>query len=405
MRQPAAWLVTLAVAAVLVLLACVLVFPRLLHPPLSASELQGVASADRRIELQQAQAKLQNDTRTTLLQAIAGLLLVAGAIATWRQVQVSREGQITERFTRAIDQLGGDKDDQVRLGGVYSLERIGKESPADRRTVQAVLAAVVRADAPWRVGAPAGPAHPSPTVGDRLPWLHYRAPVVQAAMIVLGRRPRPRDELQLFLSRVDLRAAFLHHARLNNANLRHSNLARSQMPEVDLVRGDLEDIDLRQTNMRHARLTGANLKQAHLQNADLRGADLRGADLRDAQLEDADLTEAYPPRSGWVVDLVGSHGEDSGPARQPRRTHRALLHLRPPRRPRQTNLRDAWLTGANLKKAHLQKADLRGADLRGADLRGANLQGANLDGADYTGARVDATTVWLDGTTGHAAPP
>ena len=55
MRQPPGALVTLAITAVLVLLACVLVFPRLLHPPLSARELQGVTSADKRVELQQAQ--------------------------------------------------------------------------------------------------------------------------------------------------------------------------------------------------------------------------------------------------------------------------------------------------------------------------------------------------------------
>jgi hypothetical protein len=297
MRQLTGWLGTLAIGAVLALLvACVLVFPQLLHPPLKARELQEVASADRRIELQHARAKLQNDARGTLLQGVAGLLLVAGAIATWRQVQVSREGQITERFTRAIDQLGGDKDDDVRVGGIYSLERIAKNSPADRQTVQAVLAAVVRAHAPWPVGAPDGPEHPSPTVDDQLLWLHYRNPVVQAAMIVLGRRPKSPDELQLFLSRVDLRAAFLHDARLSKANIRHANLARSQMLRVDLVGSDLTNIDLRQTNLQDARLTGANLRQAHLQKADLRGADLRGADLRGAnlqgaQLEGADLTE------------------------------------------------------------------------------------------------------------------
>jgi hypothetical protein len=158
MRVPARWLVLLATAAGLVLLlACVLVFPRLLHPPLSATQLRGVPSADRRVEL-------QNDARATLLQGIAGLLLLAGAVATWRQVQVNREGQITERFTRAIDQLGSSTTD-VRLGGIFTLARIAKDSPADRPTVATVLAAFVRTHAPWMVGAPDGPEHPTATVG------------------------------------------------------------------------------------------------------------------------------------------------------------------------------------------------------------------------------------------------
>jgi uncharacterized protein YjbI with pentapeptide repeats len=381
MRQPTGWLMTLAIGVLVVLvLAGVLILPQLLHPPLSAQELQGVPGADRRIELQQAQAKLQDDTRATLLQGIAGLLLVAGAIATWRQVNVNRQGQITERFTRAIDQLGSTKDD-VQVGGVYSLERIANDSPDDRRTVQAVLAAVVRAHAPWPVGAPNGPQHPSPTVDEGLLWLHYRAPAVQAAMIVLGRRPRSADELQLFLGRVDLRAAFLHSARLSYANIRHANLARSQMPRVDLVGADLDDTDLRQTKLQDARLTGANLQQAylqeaHLQRADLRGANLRGADLRGANLQGADLSEVQIPRS-HVVDLVDV-GRDGS-------------------RLRQTDLQGARLDGANLQQANLRRADLRGASLRGADLRGANLQGAQLEGADLTQAHTDAATAWPDG--------
>jgi hypothetical protein len=290
MRQPAGWLVTLVIAAMLVLLACVLVFPRLLHPQLSAADLQGVA-ADKRVELQQAQARLQNDVRATLLQGVAGLLLVAGAIATWRQIQVSREGQITERFTRAIDQLGSAQP-EVRLGGIYALERIAKDSPADRRTVAAVLAALVRTHAPWMVGAPNGPEHPSATVDERLPWLEHRAVDVQAALWVLSRRPPSRDPLQLYLSRVDLRAAFLRDARLPNTALRHANLARALMPGIDLSRSDLEDTDLRNTDLRAAQLTHASLYKAHLQNADLGGANLQRADLRGANLQGANLQGA-----------------------------------------------------------------------------------------------------------------
>jgi hypothetical protein len=290
MQRPGGWLVTLAVAALFVVLAAVLVAPRLVYPQLPAAELRGVA-ADRRVELQQAQARLQNDLRATLLQGVAGLLLVAGAVATWRQVQVSREGQITERFTRAIDQLGSAQP-EVRLGGIYALERIAKDSPADRRTVAAVLAALVRTHAPWMVGAPNGPEHPSATVDERLPWLEHRAVDVQAALWVLSRRPPSRDPLQLYLSRVDLRAAFLRDARLPHTALRHANLARALMPGIDLSRSDLEDTDLRNTDLRAARLTKANLHKAHLQNADLAGADLQRADLRGANLQGAKLQGA-----------------------------------------------------------------------------------------------------------------
>ena len=77
----------------------------------------GVAP-DRRIELETNRLKLQNDARATLLQALAGGLLL-GAYFTW-QMRVTREGQITDRYTKAVDQLGSQHLD-VRLGGIYAL--------------------------------------------------------------------------------------------------------------------------------------------------------------------------------------------------------------------------------------------------------------------------------------------
>jgi hypothetical protein len=315
-RRPPSWLIALAIVVAVVLLGCMLTFPRLLYPPLSAAQLQGVTSADKRIELQQVQAKLQNDVRATLLQGAAGLLLVIGAVATWWQLQISREGQLTERFSRAVEQLGSHNED-VRTGAIRTLERIAKDSPKDRNAVQGVIGAYVRRHAPWLVGSRNGPPHPTPTVDRQLPWLEHRCGDVQTAMWVLGRRPPSRDEWQLYLSRVDLRGAFLE-GRLSNALLRHTNLARAHMPAVRLEHADLEDADLREANLQRVRLTGANLRNAHLQGADLRGAnlrgtDLRGANLRAAHLEGADLTSARAdPRTTWPDELDADQRRSAG---------------------------------------------------------------------------------------------
>jgi hypothetical protein len=335
MRRPVGWLGTLAITAVLALVVTsVLVFPRLLHPPLSPVQLAGVSSAEKRVELQQAQARLQNDARGTLLQGIAGLLLVAGAVATWRQVQVNREGQITERFARAVDQLGSAAPD-VRLGGIYTLERIAKDSPADRPTVAAVLAALVRAHAPWPGGV-----HPTPTIDWQLPWLQHRAADVQAAIAALGRHPPSREEVPLYLSRVDLRGAYLPDARLAHASIRHTNLARALMPRIDLNGSDLDDTDLRHANLQQARLVGAKLLGAHLQAANLRGANLRDADLTNAHLRNADLRTA------------------------------------------------------DLSRAILGDVDLRGAKLSDANLSGTYLGDADLADAELINISYDPKTTW-----------
>src|SRR6266545_354242 len=49
---------------------------------------------------------LRNDVRTTGVQLLGGAVLALGALLTARTIRLNREGQITERFTRAIDQLG-----------------------------------------------------------------------------------------------------------------------------------------------------------------------------------------------------------------------------------------------------------------------------------------------------------
>jgi hypothetical protein len=105
MNQRAIWLGTLVVCGLLaIVLGAIILIPRLLYAPLTETDLRGVADAKARIELQQAQSQLANDARSAVLQGIAGLLVVVGGAATWRQVRVSREGQITDRFTHAIDQ-------------------------------------------------------------------------------------------------------------------------------------------------------------------------------------------------------------------------------------------------------------------------------------------------------------
>jgi hypothetical protein len=110
---------------------CVEALPQHLYPSLTDADLAGLSPADQAAR-REGRDKLQNDARTTLLQALAALLVLTGAgigaSVTLRQVRIGREqlivtqeGQITERFTRAVDQLGQPGLDRldVRLGGIY----------------------------------------------------------------------------------------------------------------------------------------------------------------------------------------------------------------------------------------------------------------------------------------------
>jgi hypothetical protein len=92
-----------------------------------------------------------SDWRNSMAQVATGAALLAGlyftgrtlrlnALATRQQhdiqtrtLQLSERGQITDRFSRAVDQLGSDKLDG-RLGGIFALERIAVDQLAGRNS-------------------------------------------------------------------------------------------------------------------------------------------------------------------------------------------------------------------------------------------------------------------------------
>src|SRR6266540_2780374 len=122
------------------LLACVLIFPRLLYPPLTDREVEqaGVTGKDG-IRLQSERLKLENDTRTTLLQGLGGAAVLLGVYFTFRQLRIARKGQVANRFTRAVDQLGHESP-HVQLGGIYALQQISRDSAEERAAIHEILA-------------------------------------------------------------------------------------------------------------------------------------------------------------------------------------------------------------------------------------------------------------------------
>lgn len=355
--------------------------------------------------------KAQSDIRTTLLQGVGALLVLAGAsigaAVTLRQIRVNQgqlqatreqlqhsietireqlrvteQGQITDRFTKAVDQLGSEHLD-IRVGGIYALERIARDSPNDRATIEEVLTAFVRS----HTSPPLQPATdtqqatapPPPPMAMRRPHLpavpardkdmadHLKEEVkdpgpasdVQAALTVLGRRMLPPDGLRV----LDLVQVNLPRAQLAGANLQGADLSGANLQSVQLSGANLQD---------------ALLERAKLQGADLGGANLQGAQLNSANLREATLEGAYAPHAYfWFADLQDADldGVDLQGA--------SLLY---------SNLQAAVLWDANLRDAELLDAQLQQARLLGADLQGARLDDANLQGA-----WADEFTTWVEG--------
>jgi hypothetical protein len=199
-----------------------------------------------------------NEARRTLAQILGGVALLIGLYSTLQNfnlaresLAVARQGQITDRFTKAIEQLGaidvsGGKRLAVRLGGIYALERIADESERDRWSIVAILSAYVRENSPRRLHEPprsAGEMHP--------------AADTQAILTVLGRREPTCEYSKLIdLDRTDLRGAFLLAAKLLCADLTDSNLSQADLTAADLRGAQLRRSDLQRTDLRGANFYG-----------------------------------------------------------------------------------------------------------------------------------------------------
>ncbi|MFG1804620.1 pentapeptide repeat-containing protein [Micromonospora carbonacea] len=202
--------------------------------------------------------------------SILSVLLVAVGLyitseANREQQRLTEQGQITDRFTKAVEQLGqpGPEKVDVRLGAIYALERIMRDSAVDHPAVVSVLTAFIRVHAP--VVDPATTRSPKPTsqAGETT-----SPPVdIQAAITVLGRRDTTRDQDPLDLARANLTGA-----DLTGANLARANLTGAILDGANLARANLAGADLTGANLLGANLLGANLDGATLFVTNLEGA-------------------------------------------------------------------------------------------------------------------------------------
>jgi hypothetical protein len=302
------WVALLVGGGLAVLAGCIYVLPQVLVPDRSAASLAAVTDPAKRLELEDARLKQRNDVRTTLLQGLAGAVVAVGLTLTWRQIRVNQEGQITERFSKAIDHLGSDKLD-LRLGGIYALERIAKNSDDDRDTIAEVLTAFVRQRSPWPPSQPGQYRYDVPLLD--LPELRERAVDIQAVLTVLGRGGFARQGAPwLDLAGVDLQNADLGRAHLEGAFLRGAILQGAFLRGAHLQGAFLHGARLDDAYLSGAHLEGASLFGAVLFGANLEGAVLFGASLEGAHLKGviADVRTVWP--DGFDVASKGIEVHD-----------------------------------------------------------------------------------------------
>lgn len=159
------------------------------------------------------------------------------AKAANENAEIARDKQITERFAKAIELLGSQQL-EVKLGGIYALEQIAKDSPEKYHwTIMEVLTAFVRENASVKKVAEE----------DEAKILKLRT-AIQAALTVIGRRNRENEQenQRLDLSNIDIRGANLYKAHLEKASLYQANLQGANLTaaknltsqQIELAEGD-----------------------------------------------------------------------------------------------------------------------------------------------------------------------
>src|SRR4051812_16470855 len=210
------------------------------------------------------------DDINKLLIGLAGI--VGAPFVVWRviiaanQAAVARESHFTTLFTKAVEQLGATREVketrevagesgvvkletitktvpnlEVRLGAIYALERIARDSERDHWPIMEVLCAYVRN--PENTGEPDDRPREFKNKGREVlrGWTRKISPVrvdIQAALTVIGRKPKFRisterslgrklDFTNANLQKVDLQALDFEGAVFFSARMEGTHLQRT----------------------------------------------------------------------------------------------------------------------------------------------------------------------------------
>jgi uncharacterized protein YjbI with pentapeptide repeats len=325
----------------------------------------------------QNQQTALTDDRGDVLKAIAGMAAVVAIIYTVRRhslerksVQLTqetlqatrerdsesslltRDAQVTDRYTKAIAQLASSNPTEC-LGGIYALERIMNDSERDHETIVEVLAAFVREHA----------APPEPTSEPDFQYSRISVSL-QAALTVIGRRPERHETNPVDLNGVWLPGVVLPEARMHDVNFYGANLSDSNFVNANLERAYLAEVTVKGANLTEARLKDASLYRAHAEKTRFAEAHLEGVNCLEGTFSGANFSGA------WAQDA---------------------------------NFFRARMEGANFYGARLEGSNFRAARLGNANFRGAHLDNVNFSEVDLTEVRrftaKQLSAAWMDEST------
>ncbi|RAP41354.1 hypothetical protein BYZ73_10420 [Rhodovulum viride] len=260
-----------------------------------------------------------------VLAALVGVpFLVWRSIVAYRQVNVAEQGLITDRLNKAVEGLGAEKtvkrrlthpdgtteieettapNIEVRIGAIYALERISRDSDRDHVNVMEILCAYIRENAPASSARnPEDDGIETPnqlseiaSVDDRKAHLKMvtKRNLLMASWLLKRENIRPpRSDVGIALAVIGRRAPDRVVLEKSSGAYQRQPSYRLDLRNTSLQLADLNERDFSEARLTGARLEGANLRQTLMRRADLIGATMDGSRLSDSNLDGANLSVA-----------------------------------------------------------------------------------------------------------------
>ncbi|WP_199548542.1 pentapeptide repeat-containing protein [Streptomyces sp. N35] len=255
-----------------------------------------------------ARAAAVGQFRLAVVQVLAAIGAGVALTFTAFNYRLSRRGQVTDRFTKALERLGSDRL-YVRLGGIRALEQIVEDAPDQATHACQVLLTFVREQTPRAL--------------DGIPGEHNRIVSARRSAkrkmdLALAATPLPSKPaedvhaaLEVLLTRLGGPGLFVQLSGLHLAGLELDgvDLALSALAGTDLSSSVMWDSNFSEAILDNANLSGAHFAGSHFQGATLRGANLSSAILWGVDFSEAELNGAI--LEGASLWREGAH---AGPA-------------------------------------------------------------------------------------------
>ncbi len=232
------------------------------------------------------------------IKYLGGILALPAALWTVyvavQQILISRENQFATLFSNSIKQLGtplaSESAEQtpkaksssfdVRIAGIYGLERVARDSSRDHWPIMEILCRYVRQNhRAEKVDSG------TTTSIDQLKSLPEPPFDLETAMIALGRRSRTKVALEVELRNESLRDIKARRLALNEQQAEEDDRAFDEIDESFRLKFDGSDL-------RKLKLWHCDFSHGLFQKCDMRGIVFWGCDLSDTKFSDSLLSGA-----------------------------------------------------------------------------------------------------------------